>query len=179
MPSDPFQDLTQQLPGNFLILGDFNAYGTVWGCSHKNSRGRHLEDIIHRNNICILNTVSQTHIALPSGSTSEIDLSLSSASLADRFRWQTHASPCGSDHFPIWLWADMPHPGARTPQWNLRKADWTSFTADCNIELDLADAAVVQLYMPCHAIIVTDDDGMTRDLMRGGGPKAPLLVFHQ
>ena len=35
---------------------------------------------------------------------------------------------------------DIPHPGARTPQWNLRKADWTSFTADCNIELDMAGA---------------------------------------
>ena len=140
MPADPFQDLIQQLPGNFLILGDFNAHGTAWGCSHTNTRGRHLEYIIHRNNICILNAGSQTHIALPSGSTSAIDLSLSSASVDDRFRWRTHASPCGSDHFPIWLWADIPHPGARTPQWNLRKADWTSFTDDCNIELDMAGA---------------------------------------
>ena len=140
MPADPFQDLIQQLPGNFLILGDFNAHGTIWGCSHTNSRGRHLEDIIHRNNICILNTGSQTHIALlcRQDRRRRLTCPLSSASVADRFHWRTHASPCGSDHFPIWLSADIPHPGARTPQWNLRKADWTSFTADCNIELDMA-----------------------------------------
>ena len=141
LPADALQDIIHQLPSNFIILGDFNAHSTVWGCTRTNSRGRHLEDIIHRNNICILNTGSPTHIALPSGSTSAIDLSLCSASVADRFRWRTHASPCGSDHFPIWLRTDTPHPGARTPQWNLRKADWASFSADCNLELDLSNAS--------------------------------------
>ena len=136
LPADSLQRLIQQLPSNFLILGDLNTHNTVWGCAHTNSRGRLLEDIIHRNNICILNTGSPTHITLPAGSTSAIDLSLSSATVADRFRWRTHASPCGSDHIPIWLWSETPHPGARTPQWNLRKADWCSFTADCLLEFD-------------------------------------------
>ena len=141
LPADSLQRMIQQLPSNFLILGDFNTYNTVWGCSYTNSRGRRLEDIMHSNNICILNNGSPTHITLPSGSTSAIDLSLSSAAVADRFRWRTHMSPCGSDHFPIWLWSEIPHPGSRTPQWNLLKADWTSFTADCVLDFDPTDAS--------------------------------------
>ena len=136
LPSDLLQDLIQQLPNNFLILGDLNTHNTIWGSAYTNRRGRHLEEIINRNSLCILNNGSPTHITLPSGSTSAIDLSLASATVADRFQWKTHETPCGSDHFPIWLWSDMPHPGARTPQWNFKKADWASFTADCNIHLD-------------------------------------------
>ena len=145
LPADSLQNMIQQLPTNFLILGDLNTHSTVWGSPFTNSRGRRLEDIIHRNKICILNDGSPTHITLPSGSTSAIDMSLSSAAVADRFRWRTHMSPCGSDHFPIWLWSETPHPGARTPQWNLRKADWTSFTADCVLDFDPTDVSTDDL----------------------------------
>ena len=145
LPADSLQHLIRQLPDNYLLLGDFNAYNTVWGCPYTNSRGRRLEDIIHSNNICTLNDGSPTHLALPSGSTSAIDLSLSSATVADRFRWRTHSSPCGSDHFPIWLWSETPHPGSRMPQWNLRKADWTSFTADCVLHLDSMETSADNL----------------------------------
>ena len=111
LPSDQLQELVQQLPSNFLILGDLNTHNTVWGCRYTNRRGRHLEDLINQNNICVLNNGSPTHITLPPGSTSAIDLSLASSTVADRFRWKTHTTPCGSDHFPAWLWSDMPHPG--------------------------------------------------------------------
>ena len=139
LPADSLQRLVRQLPSNYLLLGDFNTHSTVWGCQYTNSRGRLLEDFIHSNNLCILNNGSPTHIALPSGSSSAIDLSLSSATVFDRFRWRIHMSPCGSDHFPIWLWSETPHPGSRTPQWNLRKADWTGFTADCVLDFNAID----------------------------------------
>ena len=135
-PENALQELIRQLPRNFVLLGDFNAHSTVWGCTRSNRRGSRLEDLILRNDMCILNTGLPTHIALPSGNTSAIDLSLSSPTLADRFRWRTHSHPSGSDHYPIWLWSDTPHPGVRVPQWNIRRADWESFTADCYFDFE-------------------------------------------
>ena len=130
-PEAEFQDLIRELPTNYIILGDLNTYSTQWGCPRTNTRGRRLEEIIMQNNICILNTGHPTHISLPSGSTSAIDLSLCSPSLAHRFQWRTHDNPCGSDHYPIWVWSEAPHPGMRTPRWNFRKANWEGYTADC------------------------------------------------
>ena len=135
-PDNALQELIRQLPRNFVLLGDFNAHSTVWGCTRSNRRGSRLEDLILRNDMCILNTGLPTHIALPSGNTSAIDLSLSSPTLADRFRWRTHSHPSGSDHYPIWLWSNTPHPGVRVPQWNIRRADWESFTADCYFDFE-------------------------------------------
>lgn len=100
-PADEFDDLIRQLPQNNIVMGDFNAFNTIWGCSRTNRCGRRLEDIITRHDLCILNAGHPTHIALPSGAVSAIDLSLCSASLGDRFSWRTHSNPCGSDHYPI------------------------------------------------------------------------------
>ena len=133
-PVDEFDSLVRQLPRNYIIMGDFNAHNSVWGCTRTNRRGRRLEEVVLRHDLCILNSGHPTHIALPSGTTSAIDLSLCSASVGDRFRWRTHSNPCGSDHYPIWLWSETPHPGLRNPHWNLRRADWESFTEDCVLD---------------------------------------------
>ena len=40
------QDLIDQLPTPFIIMGDFNAHHTMWGCEDVNIRGKQLEDLI-------------------------------------------------------------------------------------------------------------------------------------
>ena len=48
--------LLQQLPGPFLLMGDFNSHNIVWGCKEINKKGKILEKIINKNNLCLLNT---------------------------------------------------------------------------------------------------------------------------
>ena len=53
-------DLYNQLPTPCLILGDFNAYSSVWNCTSTDSRGRSMEEFILANNLVILNDGAPT-----------------------------------------------------------------------------------------------------------------------
>ena len=74
-------DLLTQLPTPVLLLGDFNAHSTLWGCNALDSKGKQIEDFVHNNNLCLLNTKSFTYIHPATGSKSAIDLSICDPSL--------------------------------------------------------------------------------------------------
>ncbi|GBN88540.1 hypothetical protein AVEN_257647-1 [Araneus ventricosus] len=42
-------NLVDQLPSPFILLGDFNAHSTLWGSGSTNSRGRQIEQFISNN----------------------------------------------------------------------------------------------------------------------------------
>ena len=86
-----------------LIVGDFNAHCTSWGCDNMGPRGRILEDFILEEPLCILNTGQRMHFTVASGQTSALDLSLVGPQLAQLFTWSVQDDPLGSDHFPVWL----------------------------------------------------------------------------
>jgi len=48
-----FYDLLQQLPPPILITGDFNSHSTLWGCTKLDRRGKVVEDILIKHNLCI------------------------------------------------------------------------------------------------------------------------------
>ena len=130
LPVLELRRLTAQLPGPLLLLGDFNAHHTVWGCRSSNARGRALESFINEESLCLLNTGTRTHVTLPLGQTSVLDLSLTSPQLAHHFTWTVADDPLGSDHFPVWLrFQGEPAIGPRPRRWNLRTADWVAFRA--------------------------------------------------
>ena len=64
--------LISELPEPLLILGDFNAHHSLWGCENIDVRGRVLERIIQDEQLGILNTGTRTHFTMPSGSTSAL-----------------------------------------------------------------------------------------------------------
>ena len=68
------EDLTQQLPGPYALLGDFNAHNSLWGCADFNRKGHILENFIDKKNLCILNDKSKTYIHPATGASSAIDL---------------------------------------------------------------------------------------------------------
>ena len=128
LPVAELRRLLHELPAPVLIVGDFNAHSTAWGCDQTGSRGRVLESFICDESLCVLNTGQRTHFTVPSGQTSALDLSLASPSLAHLFTWSVHDDPLGSDHFPIWIqYQDDPVLGSRPQRWNFGKADWTEF----------------------------------------------------
>ena len=128
LPVAEMRQLMLELPAPVLVVGDFNAHNTAWGCDSTGTRGRLLESLIDDETLCVLNTGKRTHFTLPSGQTSALDLSLASPQIAHRFTWSVHDDPLGSDHFPVWIQhQDDPVLGRRPQRWNLRKADWVKF----------------------------------------------------
>ena len=144
-PEEDFRRLLQELPGPVLIVGDFNAHSRSWGCEHTGHRGRILESLICDESLCILNTGQRTHVTLPSGQTSALDLSLCSPQLAQLFTWSAHDDPLGSDHFPVWIECqDDLFLGHRPQKWNVRKANWVEFQSRVEaLLLSRADGPVI------------------------------------
>ena len=128
LPRLELRQLAAELPPPFLLLGDFNAHNTLWGCHDTDTRGRVLERFLQEELLSIFNTGTRTHFTMPSGATSALDLSLASPQLMPLFTWHVAEDPMGSDHFPVWLaYQDTTLLGARPKRWNLRKADWDEF----------------------------------------------------
>jgi len=99
--TNDFYDLLHQLPPPILITGDFNSHSTIWGCTKLDCRGKMVEDIVTKHNLCILNVISSTYIHPATGSSSAIDLSVCSPDIFLDMHWKTLDDLCGSDHYPI------------------------------------------------------------------------------
>jgi hypothetical protein len=127
--------ITLQLPQPILLLGDFNAHNTLWGCANTDIKGTHVENLILQNNLCILNNKSTTYVHPGTGSCSSIDLSLCDSSIYLDFVWSVHNDQCGSDHYPVVLTGTAPLPAAAPPRWKLHTADWQAYAAACSDQL--------------------------------------------
>ena len=124
-------NLVSQLPSPFLLVGDFNSHNTIWGCKDTNDKGKAIENLICKQNLCLLNDrKSHTYLHPASGSYSSIDLSLCSPTLYMDFSWKVGDDLCGSDHFPIFLFHNGPSQ-QRVQRWKLHKADWSLFQYLC------------------------------------------------
>ena len=127
-------NILQQLPTPFILLGDFNSHNTMWGCRSTNHKAQTLENIINNNNLCLFNKKSPTHLDPSSATYSAIDLTLCDTSLFLDFTWRVYEDICGSDHFPIVL--ESLHPqDDNLPRWRLNKANWEEFRCQCQKHL--------------------------------------------
>lgn len=75
------EDLTAQLPEPFVLVGDFNAHGTLWGSDQTDQRGQLIEDFILSNDICLLNSGTPTYFSPSSRKFSCLDLAFCSPSI--------------------------------------------------------------------------------------------------
>ena len=55
-PEAELRRLLLELPTPVLIVGDFNAHSTAWGCDSTGTRGRVLESLVNDESLCVLNT---------------------------------------------------------------------------------------------------------------------------
>ena len=142
-PKD-LQNVIDQLPSPFILMGDFNGHHTLWGCEDVNNRGQQLEDLILKNDLILLNDKCHTYFNSACGTFTSIDLNLCSPYLFFLdFSWKVGHDPCSSNHFPILLENNGPPSLERVQGWKLAKANWDQFQHLCSTRLHqsvIADA---------------------------------------
>ena len=127
-------NILQQLPTPFILLGDFNSHNTIWGCRSTNHKGQTLENIINSNNLCLFNKKSPTHLDPSSATYSAIDLTLCDTSLFLDFTWRVYEDTCGSNHFPV-VFESLHPQDDDLPRWRLNKVNWEEFHSQCQKHL--------------------------------------------
>ncbi|GFQ71437.1 RNase H domain-containing protein [Trichonephila clavata] len=139
------QELIDQLPSPFILLGDFNAHHLLWGCQDVNSRGKVVEKLLTELDLTLLNNGSNTYFHSPTQSFSAIDLSICSPSLLLDLTWSVLRNPLGSDHFPVVISYATPIACAtlRQPRWKFDQADWETFRTQADITKDMVSFASI------------------------------------
>lgn len=124
------EDLINQLPIPYIIVGDFNSHNSIWGCEKTNGKGRIIENILDNfNHLTLLNDGRPTHLDFNTNKYSAIDLSFCHTRLNHLIIWSPLHSLYGSDHFPLMLNTNTKTPKHTTPpKWKITKANWTLFT---------------------------------------------------
>ena len=134
---ESLQNLFDQLPKPFLVLGDYNAHSPTWGDSRQDGRGTLIETLTQENNLIILNGKEHTFFHSSHHTYSAIDLAVSSPSTALDFRWAVHDDLCGSDHFPIFLTYKSNETENSEKQFNFNKANWSLFRDLCETSIKI------------------------------------------
>ena len=62
--SQHLDNLLQQLPSPYILLGDFNGHNILWGGQNNDSRGELIENLITKNDICIIQVQSLLHLLI-------------------------------------------------------------------------------------------------------------------
>ena len=122
------QQLIDQLPKPFLLLGDFNAHHSMWHDSRNtDQRGRTIVNLIGTNNISLLDGNKMTTIWKVDKSFAHVDLSICSNELLPWFQWDVHEETLNSDHFPIMKKSRTADQDRRPERWITAKSDWEQY----------------------------------------------------
>ena len=54
------EQLIEQLPAPFVLVGDFNAHSPLWDDVRQDSRSQMVEKLLNDYNLCLLNTGEST-----------------------------------------------------------------------------------------------------------------------
>lgn len=132
------QNLIEQLPKPFLILGDFNSHSLCWGSYKLDERGRIVEQLLETPNIICLNKKQHTHFNNSYRTFSAIDLALCCSSIGHRFDWTALSELYGSDHFPIVIHMNDQNGDelAPRPKWIFAKANWSKYQEIVSTKMD-------------------------------------------
>jgi len=79
--------LVTQLPTPILIVGDFNAHNSLWGCADTNAKGLEVATFLLQSNLCSLNKKDTTYLHPATGSRSSIDLAMCDPTLFLDLTW--------------------------------------------------------------------------------------------
>ena len=130
------ENLINQLPRPYLLLGDFNSHSKLWGCLDTNDKGEIIENFIAENDLCLFNDKQPTYLHSPTRNYFALDLSICSPNIYLDFDWSVLDDLHGSDHFPIKIEEIESTNEDHHSRWNLNKANWENFMELCNEKLN-------------------------------------------
>ena len=128
-------NLLQQFPSPYILLGDFNGHIILWGGQNNDSRGELIENFITKNDICIMNDKSYTYHSPSTKSFTSIDLSFCYTSLFLDYNCSVCEDQHNSDHFPIIIEQNTFSTEDHNPKWKLNRANWDLFNTLCTGKL--------------------------------------------
>ena len=119
-----------------ILVGDFNAYSTLFGAVTTDTRGQQLENCMEEYSYVALNTGAPTYIQRNGGS-SHLDLALATTSLAKKSSWTVLSDSLGSDHLPCLIAINerVTIEDLHLPKWLYKRANWDKFKTDCKKEI--------------------------------------------
>lgn len=85
----------------YIIMGDFNAHHVCWNCVDTDRNGERLLQVVEDKGLIIHNIDSTTRIDVRRQIKSNIDLIITTLSLAEKINVTVKSETLGSDHFPI------------------------------------------------------------------------------
>jgi hypothetical protein len=97
---DIFSFISQQ-QGKCVVSGDFNCKNLSWGSSKTEPTGEELQNIIHQNNLFVLNDGSNTRYDPRNGKEEVLDLILCNFETLSIFQDFWVGDEIGSDHYPL------------------------------------------------------------------------------
>ena len=177
---DEYERLFQQHHRDSIILGDFNAYSTIFGATRTDARGRVIENLLDDYNMAVLNTGVGTYIRR-SGEMSHLDISMASTNIARIANWYVHDDPMGSDHLPVIIKLCDPAiiEDAYIPQWCYRRANWDGFKKDCQrlMTSDLVDDDVTASQDRLVNVIITAADNNIPTVKPNSDPRHKYVPY--
>ena len=83
-------NLREQLPRPFIIMGDFTSHNEIQGSKKTNKKGKVIESLWNQHQLCMYNNKSHTYLQPATGTYSAIDLSICDPSLFLDYKWKVH-----------------------------------------------------------------------------------------
>jgi len=127
-----FSEFTRKY-NHCLFMGDYNAHHPFINSNRPNTRGQNLYKILQSEELDLINADGQhTRIDLAHGSSSLLDLVITTPQLSAKITNLEIGSDVGSDHLPLHLHIGDSHPEFTnpTPVRNIKKTNWDIFKKD-------------------------------------------------
>ena len=166
------QNLLDQLPKPFIVLGDFNAHHPMWFDSRPtDARGRCIVELIEENDISLLDKDKMTMIWKVDKTFSHVDLTLCSSELVSMFHWDVNEEPLSSDHFPVFLKSETQHNKGGCPRWIPGKADWQAYREEMEVDADTVEFQNIHEFAGYFEGLVKDAANKTVPKTKGTGKR--------
>ena len=120
----------KNINGPSLIVGDFNAHSPTWDNKSETAdiKGTTIEKfLMEEDYVCLNNAENSTYYSSAYNTFSSIDLSICSASIAEKFNWKVLDDHYSSDHMPILISCLGNTSSPPTQKYKLRDADWNNY----------------------------------------------------
>lgn len=144
IPRQAIENLVNQLPKPFLLLGDFNAHSPLWFDRRECARGKVIQKIIEDRDIFLLDQDKFTHVSRAHQTFSHIDLSIVSLDLIDDFDWEADDYYRTSDHAPIYITSRVQEEHSFEKRWIMNKAEWDKYTEKTEVDRGIGDFNTVE-----------------------------------